>query len=487
MHEPHMLDVEGSVYQAKWSHDGQHIAVTAAPTPLTDDYYMHQRIKIVKFHDWGVVAEINNPGKIGEITWSPDDRQLAFISAADINDPIAGRIMTAPASGGPPTLITEGYEGQFDDIAWEDDKTLRYLASKGVWSEYGEMRPDGSRQKVIVEPGGPVMYNFALSEDGRHTAFVGDSPQHPREVFYMGRRDKEPKRMTNSNDWLVNVKLADQEVVTWEARDGMELEGVLIKPLNYQEGQRYPLITDVHGGPEAHENNGWKTGYSTLGQVAAAYGYAVFYPNYRGSTGYGVEFAKSSQADPAGKEFDDIVDGVKHLVKSGIADEDKVGVTGGSYGGYATGWLTTKYSDQFAAGVMFVGISNKVSKVGTTDIPDEEYYVHARKRPWDNWQFFLERSPIYHAENSNTPLLIMHGEEDPRVNVGQSHEMYRHLKLRGNAPVRLVLYPGEGHGNRNATARYDYNLRSLRWFNHYLMGEGGDKPPTEIKYETREP
>jgi dipeptidyl aminopeptidase/acylaminoacyl peptidase len=131
---------------------------------------------------------------------------------------------------------------------------------------------------------------------------------------------------------------------------------------------------------------------------------------------------------------------------------------------------------------MFVGISNKISKVGTTDIADEEFYVHALHRPWEDWQFFLERSPIYYAGQSKTPLLILHGKADPRVNPGQSRELYRHLKLRGQAPVRLVFYPGEGHGNRNAGARYDYNLRSMRWLEHYLLGPGGEKPPFELDY-----
>jgi dipeptidyl aminopeptidase/acylaminoacyl peptidase len=131
---------------------------------------------------------------------------------------------------------------------------------------------------------------------------------------------------------------------------------------------------------------------------------------------------------------------------------------------------------------MFVGISDKISKVGTTDIPDEEYYVHALKRPWDMWDFVLERSPIYHAGRAKTPLLILHGKDDPRVNVGQSMEMYRHLKLRSQAPVRLVLYPGEGHGNRRAAARLDYHLRLLRWMEHYLKGPGDSPPHYDIDY-----
>jgi dipeptidyl aminopeptidase/acylaminoacyl peptidase len=132
---------------------------------------------------------------------------------------------------------------------------------------------------------------------------------------------------------------------------------------------------------------------------------------------------------------------------------------------------------------MFVGISNTISKDGVSDIPEEMYLVHQRMYPWEDWQFFLERSPIFWADSSKTPLLIMHGKEDTRVPTDQSIEMYRHLKLRGQAPVRLILYPGEGHGNARAAARLDYNLRSLRWLQHYLRGPGGEPPAFDLRYE----
>ncbi len=252
--------------------------------------------------------------------------------------------------------------------------------------------------------------------------------------------------------------------------------------MNYNPNQRYPLIVVVHGGPESHVPNGWVTRYSNPGQVGAAEGFAVFYPNYRGSTGRGVAFAKAHQADYGGQEFDDVIDGIDHLMARGIADKDRVGITGGSYGGFATAWCCTRHSDRFAAGVMFVGISNQISKSGTTDIPDEMFHVHARKRIWDDWQFFLERSPIYHVKNCRTPLLILHGKNDTRVHPSQSMELYRNLKILNQAPVRLVFYPGEGHGNRKSAARYDYSLRLMRWMKHYLTGPGGDAPPYQIDY-----
>lgn len=172
------------------------------------------------------------------------------------------------------------------------------------------------------------------------------------------------------------------------------------------------------------------------------------------------------------------------LVNAGLVDRAKGGITGGSYGGYASAWGATYYSDRFAASVMFVGISDEISKQGSTDIPWEMYYVHLGYWPWDRmWMKTLERSPIYYAGQSHTPTLILGGTDDRRVPPGQSLEMYRHLKLRGKAPVRLVRYPGEQHGNRRAASRLDYCLRMMQWMEHYLTGPGGAPPAFELSYE----
>jgi len=343
----------------------------------------------------------------------------------------------------------------------------------------GTLKDDGSSLLRRVNTGGPILDNFILTKNGTYV-FVVESPTHPHEIYVMKSGSDTPERVTDHNPWLKDIAFATQELVKYKARDGMEIEGLLMRPLNEKRGQTFPLITVVHGGPESHYDNGWITGYSAAGQVAAGRDFAVFYPNYRGSTGRGVEYTKSSQGDLGGKEFDDIVDGVDYLVESGLVDKDRVGVTGGSYGGYATGWLSTKYSDRFAAGVMFVGISDNISKWGTSDIPEELYLVHARKRIWEDYQFWLERSPIYYADQAKTPLLIMHGKNDTRVHPSQSMELYRHIKTRTDTPVRLVFYPGEGHGNRKSTARLDYNLRMLRWFEHYLQE---DKMDTSVELE----
>lgn len=480
-HMPHRIEIDGSVSQVHWSPDLSKVVVALAPTSLVDDFYMAQEIFVVDHETREVISQVDHQGKLGAISWSPDSKKLAMIAAANLNDPIDGRLKIVDAMTGVSTMIFDEFMGKFEQLSWKNNNELYYLASKGVWSELGTLKSDGSGMDVMIPTGGTMMNAFV--EANNTFLFDAENPMHPDEVYIKKRRDREISRVTNSNPWLDDTELGKQEVITFTTEDGMDIEGMLIYPVGYQEGERYPLINVIHGGPEAHYDNGWLTAYSMAGQVAAGDGFAVFYPNYRGSTGRGIEFAMSSQGDLAGAEFDDIVEGVDHLIELGIVDGDKVGVTGGSYGGYATAWMSTRYSDRFAAGVMFVGISNNLSKWGTSDIPEELFHVHARKRVWDDYQGYLERSPVYHVDNAKTPLLIMHGKNDTRVDPGQSYELYRHIKTRTDTPVRLVLYPGEGHGNRRATAQFDYNLRAMRWFNEYLKGDA-ERPDMELEIET---
>ncbi len=480
---PRALDLEGSAHDVRFSPSGNELAVVLAPTPSVDDSYMFKRVKLVDVASGHVVEPIDNPGKLGQIDFSPDGKHLAMISGADINDPSDGRLMisTIPGDGKLRDLMPD-YQAHVSSFAWKDDRTLVWVAGEGCRSTVGEVSLDGNRH-IWTQGDGPVLHGVSLSDDARTVASVGASPAFPGELFLATDEKRQFKRLTDTNPWIKEKTLARQEVVEWTARDGLKLEGVLVYPLHYVEGRRYPLILAVHGGPESHVPNGWVTRYSNPGQVAAARGFAVFYPNYRGSTGRGVEFSKLGQADAAGREFDDLVDAVDHLIGIGLVDKDKVGITGGSYGGYASAWGATFYSDRFAASVMFVGISDNVSKLGTTDIPEEMYLVHHRKHLWDDWDYFLERSPIRHVKKNRTATLILHGKDDPRVHPSQSLELHRHLKTLGQAPVRLVWYPGEGHGNRRAAAQFDYNLRMLRWMEHYLQGPGGEPPDFEIDYE----
>lgn len=480
--KPRMLSLEGHATRVVWSPAGGRLAVALSPTPLVDDEYMKSKINIVDVATGRAAARVETPGKIGDFQWSPDGKHLAVLAAEDLHDPSPGRLTVVGADGGSPTDVLPGYLGEVSAAQWQNADTVMFLGDEGVWTGFGKIGVDGANHKVIVPAGQVTLSGLTLSRDGLAGAFILESPFHPGEVAMMRHGEAAPRRLTDSNPWLSDLRLARQEPVRFRARDGLEIEGVLVRPLDEQPGRRYPLIVSVHGGPEAHERMDWLTQYARPGQVAAARGFAVFYPNYRGSTGRGVAFSKLDHGDPAGKEFDDLVDGVDHLVAAGLVDKDKVGVTGGSYGGYASAWCATALSERFAAAVMFVGISDQISKFGTTDIPNEMMLVHERAWPWDNWELFRQRSPLTHFQKCRTPILIMHGRDDTRVHPSQSLTLYRYLKSYGQVPVRLVYYPGEGHGNRKAASRLDYNLRMMQWMEHYLIGPGGDPPAYELDY-----
>lgn len=473
-HEPHKIQLDGTVYHMEWNPDGSKIALSAAPTPGVDDSFMAQQVFVADYRSREVAAEINNEGKLGQIEWSPDGQRIAILAASNINDPTDGRILIVSADGGTPEIIDEEFKGKYEQIKWTSNNEIHFYASESTASVIGSISPNGSGKQTIFRSDEHDISSFSRSGNGV-ISFTASSPRHPAELFLIKNgQNAQPEKITSHNEWLNNVELGRQEVITYTARDGeFDIEGIMIYPVGYNIGDRIPVITMVHGGPEAHYSNGWLTGYQIPGQMAAAKGYGVFYPNYRGSTGRGIDFAFSSQADLAGSEFDDIVDGVDYLIDEGIADGDRIGVTGGSYGGYASGWMSTYYSDRFAASVMFVGISNNLSKWGTSDIPNELYQVHTRERMWESdekWMDYLQRSPIYWVDRAETPILIMHGADDTRVHPGQSLELYRHLKVRKpDVPVRLVWYPGEGHGNSRASSRLDYSHRMLQWFDTYLM------------------
>ncbi|MBD2840880.1 S9 family peptidase [Erythrobacter rubeus] len=461
---PREIAVPGFVSAFDISPDGSFAIIDTTPTPLVDDSFTKKRVNIIDLSTGNVRAEVATPGKIDDVEISPDGSQLSLIAGVDMNDPAATTLHFVDTSTGEFRAHNPDAAEAVVDAEWLDDGRLAAIVHIGVRSVL-RMHDAAGNLLEEIDPGELILTR--IEAEGDRIAVAANSPKHPTELFVLNNGSFD--RWTTHNPWLSEITFGEQRAYTYTARDGQQVEGVLIEPVGGAPAGGAPTIMNVHGGPEAHESNGWQTAYSKPGQVAAGQGYAVFLPNYRGSTGYGVAFAKQHQGNYTDPEFTDIVDAKRALVADGIADTDRTGITGGSYGGYASAWGATYHSDEYAASVMFVGISNQVSKFGTGDIPYEMYNVHSRAWPWDDWTAMLEVSPVYHVDKANTPILIMHGEEDTRVDPGQSLELYRSLKVRKpEVPVRLVFYPGEGHGNRLAASRYDYNLRMMRWFDTYL-------------------
>ncbi len=472
------FDLPGHATQVIVSPDGSRLAVDLAPTALVDDNLMSRRWHVVDARNGRVISVAETLSKLGPAAFSPDSARLAFLAGSDRSDATDGTLHIADARTGEMAYVDRWAEQDLYGLAWLDNDTVLTLAHTGTTSALVQYGVDGQERARTPFEGG-ILRAIDLHRDSGAIAAVVDAPTHPREVFF-ARPGEAFARWTDHNPQLANIAWGVQRTIEWTARDGERVEGVLITPQGRAPRGGWPLIMTVHGGPEAHDSDGWLNNYSRFGHIAAGEGFAILYPNYRGSTGRGERFMKLDHLDPPGDEFWDIVDAIAPLADEGIINPDRVGITGGSYGGFAAAWGATIATEHFAASAPFVALTDLISFFGTTEIPVEMVDVHFMEYPWENWEMWLDKSPIRHAQGSRTPTLILHGEADLRVHTTQSHILYRFLKMAGEAPVRLVTYPGEGHGNARAAAQYDYGLRVMRWMNHYLKGPGGEPPPADL-------
>jgi dipeptidyl aminopeptidase/acylaminoacyl peptidase len=464
-----------TVHDFDWSPDSQTLVVGAAATPTIDDSFMGVRLHVVPASGGTPEPFVKTEGKLTSPRWSPDGQWIAWLGATSVDDPYAGSVFIAPARGrarnAPDrTNATPDQERTATWLGWRPGSpdTVAYVAAERQSTPllFRRAAVPGSAfgpQDARIILGGP-----SFSGDGRRFVLVAHAPSHPPEVF-AGEEGSNPlRRLTTTNPQLEGVELGAQEIISWKARDGWVIEGVLVKPVGFRTGQRYSLVVQPHGGPESADPNGWYGSYSRWGQMLAGAGFLTFYPNYRGSIGRGVAFAKADHRDLMGREFQDILDGVDHLVAQGLADANRVGIGGGSYGGYTSAWAATYASDRFKAAIPWMGISNWISMTGTSDIFLENSTVHWNLVMYHNYDRYWDRSPLRHINRARTPTLIVHGAADPRVPPGQSHELYTALKWKG-VPVEYVIYPREGHGLVERAHQEDFMRRVLAFFEKHLQ------------------
>jgi dipeptidyl aminopeptidase/acylaminoacyl peptidase len=404
-------------------------------------------------------------GKLGPAAFSPDGAHIAFLGATDLHDPTAGVLWVVPSGGGEPRALTEDYEGTGQSLEWIDAKSIALATNEGTRAPILRVGLDGKRKKVIDT----VCRSFDLAADHRSVACAVESARHPRELFVGELSRGKLGRLTYSNPDLETVELGEREIVRWKAADGLEIEGVLTKPVGYQKGQRYPLAILVHGGPEGVSLDGWNSRAGYPVQLFATRGYVVLEPNYRGSQGRGVAYGKADHKDLGGKEFSDVLAGIEHLAAEGLVDPDKVGMGGWSYGGYFSGLAATKHSEHFKAAMVGAAISNWVSFSGTSEIEHENSLVHWNLWPYDDYPLVWDRSPMAHVADAKTATLIVHGADDSRVPPEQANELYRALRHK-KVQTQVVYYPREGHGLYERAHQIDFANRFLDWFDTHVKG-----------------
>lgn len=460
---------EMSVWDFEWSPDGSQIVFQASATPRTDDSYMFKKLYVgwSNAHMPPKVLTVTK-GKLGNMAWSPDGKQIVFLGGVDESDPTNGSIFVVPATGGEAKNLSQNYKGTVMWAGWLNASTLIFSATERSHTALNTMSvKDGARKRIIDS--GYGISNISMTVDGKILALAANTYKHPNEVFICPLLTKKMTRLTNSNPELDHQRFSGTKEISWKAKDGLEITGLLMLPLDYQPGTKYPCIVQVHGGPESAYVEGWTTSYVTWSELLAARGYVVFSPNYRGSTGRGVAYSKADHQDLAGTEFDDVLDGIDHLVQQGYVDPERVGIGGFSYGGYFSAWAATRHTERFKAASMGAGIANWLSFTGTSDIPYENSMVHWNLEVFKNMEKAWSRSPLAHVEKSQTALLISHGDKDDRVPIGQGWEIYTAMKLLGKT-VEFDVYPREAHGWAERNHQLYSIKRNLEWFEKYVKG-----------------
>jgi len=445
-----------------WAPSGDRIVLSATETPAADQET--NRIFIVSLPE-GKPKQLAAPhGPFGELRVSPDEKFLAFVGSR-VDGPEPHDLLLQPLSGGATQNLTgASVDRRIYQFHWRSEGGIVAAAADGFRSKFVAFDRGRTQEDLPSFASNPGQ--FAVSSGGE-IAFVGQSATEPQEIWIWDLKTA-PKQVSQLNAAWQGVALSKPEYFKYKSFDGQEIEAALLKPPVYNGGGELPLIALIHGGPTGR----WSDAVETWGQLLAAHGYGVFYPNVRGSIGYGQKFVEANRGDWGGGDFKDVMGGVDELIKRGIADPERLGIGGWSYGGYMAEWAITQ-TTRFKAAVSGAGMANLISEYGTEEHPaSDEWFFGV---PYEKPEGFLNSSPFLYVKNVKTPTLILQGEADTVDPLGQSQELYRGLKRYG-VETELVVYPREPHGFHEEKHMLDRLNRILAWYDKYL------KPmPTETK------
>jgi dipeptidyl aminopeptidase/acylaminoacyl peptidase len=451
----------------QWSPDGEWIAFTSnrTQTQMGDSDRSDNSDVLVIAADGGEPRNLSasNAGADRGPVWSPDGTRIAYTGSLVENGAAAqSDVFVVAVSGGEPRNLTLDVNLSASGVRWsEDGSEILFTVANGLSSHLYKMSATGSEPEMILPDDDFIYGGTTLSDDGTKLTFTGSSPYTTGEVFIADADGSNIEHVLSPTGGMEDFDIARSELLTWEGADGWEIEGVLTYPIDYVEGQSYPMILQVHGGPHGRYSKAFNSG----SQIWAARGYAVLRGNPRGSSGRSYEFSNANYMDWGGKDFEDLMEGVDHVVDMGIADPDQLAIMGGSYGGFMTFWSITQ-TDRFKAAIGHAAISDWYAFYGQTDIPFLLEFGFGGL-PWETKETFEEFSPIEYAVNVTTPLLITHGEEDARVPITQGEEYFRTLKKMGN-DVEFLRFPREGHGIREPRHRIYLDQEQAKWFDRWI-------------------
>jgi dipeptidyl aminopeptidase/acylaminoacyl peptidase len=459
-----------------WSPDSRRVVFSAKPTTMLRDYRSDIYIADIA---GGTAEKIStNIGPDVQPQWSPDGASIAWLSEPTTAKPIGDG--TIPSYLGHGHLVIYSVASKTAKDVWSrefdvdagapnwtaDSNRIIFTAGKRAYSEAFSFDVATGRYTQLSRQ--KTLQYGSRSKDDKVVVVTLDSPESAGEVYATDLTFTSFRKLTDTNPQTTNFALGQTEVITWKSTDGTDVEGVLLKPVGFEPGKRYPLLVVAHGGPSGAFLNNYRVGGLEGGQLWAGHGWAVLYPNPRGSTNYGEKFLQANINDWGGGDYRDIMTGVDAVVARGIADPERLAHIGWSYGGYMTAWVITQ-TNRFKAAMVGAGLTNMTSMYGTNDIPNVLVTYFGGIPNKDTQALYNARSAMSFIDNVTTPTLILHGANDERVPTGQAYELFRGLKDRGKI-TELVFYPREGHGISEYYHQKDRLTRIFEWVTRHTLG-----------------
>ncbi|PYU70963.1 MAG: hypothetical protein DMG49_10335 [Acidobacteria bacterium] len=397
-------------------------------------------------------------GPFGNIRIAADGRRMAFVGCREDGPTPHDLILAHHGDKATQNLSGASVDRPVLDHRWSKDGGLLAVVGDGFRTKLVAFTAEGALKDVPATPANPNA--FAVSDSGE-IAFAGQTATTPQELWLWDQKGP-PNQISHLNDSWKLYTLSAPEFYKYKSFDGLDIEAALLKPLGYDGKSKLPLVALIHGGP----TGAWQDSVEIWGQLLAAHGYAVFYPNIRGSSGYGEKFIEMNRGDWGGGDYRDVMAGVDDLIARGIADPEKLAIGGWSYGGYMSEWAITQ-TTRFKAAFSGAGLSNLISEYGTEQGPSYDEWFYGVPYEPEKVAGFLNSSPVVNLRNAKTPTLILQGDADPVDPPGQSQELYRGLKRYG-VETELVVYPREPHGFHEEKHLLDRLNRILAWYDKHL-------------------
>ncbi|MCU0369713.1 MAG: S9 family peptidase, partial [Cyclobacteriaceae bacterium] len=412
----------------------------------------------------------------------PDGKWIAFQSSGGRPERVGlTDIYKVSAAGGDLVELQKTPDRSANIVSWAQDGTYLFISENYKTSQALIALPASNTIKL---PKGdylaysdsklPILTSikgsagaFSVSKSGNRFSYTFEDVNTPKEVFTAGLRGEGAKKISSINANFNPPALGKTEVISWKSKDGLTIEGLLTYPVGFEQGKKYPIILQIHGGPAgvfSQTYTGAPSIYMT--QYFAQRGFIMLRPNPRGSTGYGKEFRYANVRDWGFGDYEDLITGVDHVLAMGIADSKNQFVMGWSYGGYMTSWVVTQ-TNRFNAASMGAGLPNLISMVTTTDIPDYLVAHAGGKEFWEEYEEYEKHSAIYQIKNVTTPTQVIHGANDLRVPLAQGQEFYNALKRKG-VDTEMIVYPRTPHGPTEPKLLMDVSPRIMTWFEKYL-------------------